>query len=97
MKYDFLIVGSGLFGATVAHEMTKKGKRCLVIDKRKNIGGNVYTEEVEGINVHRFGAHIFHTSDERSGSTSTTSFRSTTLSIRLSPTTMGKDIIFRST
>ncbi len=64
MKYDYLIVGSGLFGATVAHEMTKKGKRCLVIDKRKNIGGNVYTEQVEGINVHRYGAHIFHTSDE---------------------------------
>ncbi len=65
MKYDYLIVGSGLFGATVAHEMTKKGKRCLVIDKRKNIGGNVYTEQVEGINVHRYGAHIFHTSDEK--------------------------------
>lgn len=65
MKYDFLIVGSGLFGATVAHEMTKKGKRCLVVDKRNNIGGNVYTEEVEGINVHRYGAHIFHTSDEK--------------------------------
>lgn len=64
MKYDYLIVGSGLFGATVAHEMTKRGKKCLVIDKRKNIGGNVYTEKVEGINVHRYGAHIFHTSDK---------------------------------
>ena len=61
-KYDYLIVGAGLFGAVFAHEATKKGKTCLVIDKRGHIGGNIYTEEVEGIQVHRYGAHIFHTS-----------------------------------
>lgn len=61
--YDYLIVGSGLFGAIFAHEMNAKGKKCLVIDKRSHIGGNCYTEETEGINVHKYGAHIFHTSD----------------------------------
>ncbi len=61
--YDCLIVGAGLFGAVFAHEATKKGKKCLVIDKRPHIGGNVYTEETEGIHVHKYGAHIFHTSD----------------------------------
>lgn len=65
MKYDYLIVGTGLFGATFAHEMTKIGKSCLLIDKRSHIGGNVYTENIEGINVHKYGAHIFHTSDKR--------------------------------
>lgn len=64
MKYDFLIVGAGLAGATAAHELTKAGRRCLVIDKRAHIGGNIYTEEVDGINVHKYGAHIFHTSDK---------------------------------
>lgn len=64
MKYDFLIVGAGLAGATTAHELTKAGRRCLVIDKRAHIGGNIYTEEVDGINVHKYGAHIFHTSDK---------------------------------
>ncbi len=63
-KYDYLIVGSGLYGAVCAHELTKKGKKCLVIEKRNHIGGNVYTEEKEGINVHKYGAHIFHTSDK---------------------------------
>ena len=63
-KYDYLIVGSGLFGAVFAYEATKNGKKCLVIDKRPNIGGNVYTEVQEGINVHKYGAHIFHTSDK---------------------------------
>lgn len=63
-KYDFLIVGAGLFGATFAHLATKAGKRCLVIDKRKHVGGNLYCREVEGINVHEYGAHIFHTSDK---------------------------------
>jgi UDP-galactopyranose mutase len=58
MKYDFLIVGSGLFGSVFAYEMTKKGKKCLIIEKRDHIGGNVYTEEVENINVHKYGAHI---------------------------------------
>ena len=63
-RYDWLIVGAGLYGAVFAHEMTKKGKRCLVIDKRDHIAGNVFTENVAGINVHRYGAHIFHTSDK---------------------------------
>ena len=61
MKYDYLIVGSGLFGSTFANLANKDGKKVLVIDKRSNIGGNVYTEEVEGIQVHKYGAHIFHT------------------------------------
>lgn len=65
MKYDYLIVGAGLAGAVIAHELTKVGKRCLVIDKRHHVGGNVYTECVEGINVHKYGAHIFHTSERR--------------------------------
>ena len=60
-QYDYLIVGAGLFGAVFAHEARKAGKRCLVIDRRGHIAGNVYTEQVEGINVHRYGAHIFHT------------------------------------
>ena len=64
MKYDYLIVGAGLFGSVFAHEMNKKGKKCLVIDKRDHIGGNIYTYEEEGINVHKYGAHIFHTSDK---------------------------------
>lgn len=62
--YDYLIVGAGLFGAVFAHEATKRGKRCLVVEKRSHIGGNVFTEEVEGIQVHKYGAHIFHTSNE---------------------------------
>ena len=64
MKYDYLIVGSGLFGAVFAYEAKQKGKKCLVIDKRNHIGGNIYTENVEGINVHKYGAHIFHTSNK---------------------------------
>lgn len=60
-KYDYVIVGAGLFGATFAYEAKKKGKRCLVIDKRSHIGGNVYCENIKGINVHKYGAHIFHT------------------------------------
>ncbi len=63
MKYNYLIVGSGLFGATFAYLAHKQGKRCLVIDKRSHAGGNIYCEEIEGINVHKYGAHIFHTSD----------------------------------
>ena len=63
MKYDYLIVGAGLYGAVFAHELTKCGKRILVIDRRDHIAGNIYTREVEGINVHEYGAHIFHTSD----------------------------------
>lgn len=63
LKYDYLIVGSGLFGSVFAYLASQKGKRCLVIDKRSHIGGNVYCEEIENINVHKYGAHIFHTSD----------------------------------
>lgn len=65
MKYDYLIVGSGLFGATFAHFAHKAGKKCLVIDKRSHLGGNVYCEQIEGINVHKYGAHIFHTSNKK--------------------------------
>lgn len=62
--YDYLIVGSGLFGSIFAYEANKRGKKCLVIDKRNHIGGNIYTEEIEGIQVHKYGAHIFHTSNK---------------------------------
>ena len=62
--YDYLIVGTGLFGSIFAYEANKKGKKCLVIDKRPHIGGNIYTEKIEGINVHKYGAHIFHTSNK---------------------------------
>jgi len=64
MQYDFLIVGAGLYGAVFAREMTDAGKRCLVIEKRKHTGGNVYCEKSEGINVHKYGPHIFHTKDK---------------------------------
>jgi UDP-galactopyranose mutase len=62
--YDYLIVGAGLFGSVFAHEASKKGKKCLVIDKRNHIGGNIYTEKIEDINVHKYGAHIFHTNNK---------------------------------
>ena len=65
MKYDYLIVGAGLFGATFAYFARKQGKRCLVIDKRPHAGGNIYCEQTEGINVHKYGAHIFHTQSEK--------------------------------
>lgn len=64
MHYDYLIAGAGLFGAVFAHEMHKQGRKVLVVEKRDHIAGNIYTEKVMGINVHRYGAHIFHTSDE---------------------------------
>lgn len=64
-KYDYLIVGAGLYGATFANEMTKRGKKCLVIDRRSHIGGNIYCEKINDINVHKYGAHIFHTSDKQ--------------------------------
>lgn len=64
MKYDYLVVGAGLFGAIFAYEANKAGKKVLVIDRRPHVGGNIYTEEVEGIQVHKYGAHIFHTSDK---------------------------------
>lgn len=63
-EYDYLIVGSGLFGSVFAHEATKRGKKCLLIDKRNHPGGNVFCENIEGINVHQYGAHIFHTNDK---------------------------------
>ncbi len=63
MTYDYLIVGAGLFGAVFACESSRRGKKCLVIDRRSHIGGNAYTENIAGINVHRYGAHIFHTND----------------------------------
>lgn len=59
VRYDYLIVGSGLFGATFAHFAHNQGKKCLVIDKRTHLGGNIYCENIEGINVHKYGAHIF--------------------------------------
>ncbi|MCX6717351.1 MAG: UDP-galactopyranose mutase [Candidatus Taylorbacteria bacterium] len=65
IKYDYLIVGAGLFGATFAYQAKQAGKRCLVIDKRSHLGGNVYCENIEGINVHKYGAHIFHTSNQK--------------------------------
>jgi len=65
MKYDYLIVGAGLYGATFAHQLHKAGKTCLVIDKRDHIGGNTYCKNVGGIQVHQYGAHIFHTNDKR--------------------------------
>ena len=64
MKYDYLVVGAGLYGAVFAHEATRAGKRVLVIDRRDHIAGNVYTEEIEGIHVHKYGAHIFHTNNK---------------------------------
>ena len=63
--FDYLIVGSGLYGATFAYRAAKAGKKSLVIDKRPHLGGNVYCENIEGINVHKYGAHIFHTSNKR--------------------------------
>lgn len=63
-KYDYLVVGSGLFGSIFAHEANKRGKKCLVIDKRNHIGGNIYCENIEEINVHKYGAHIFHTNNK---------------------------------
>ena len=63
MMYDYLIVGAGFFGSVFAHEAKARGKKCLVVDRRDHIGGNCYTETVEGIHVHKYGAHIFHTSD----------------------------------
>ena len=63
MKYDYLIVGAGLFGATIAQIMHARGKNVLVIERRNHIAGNVYTENIEGIHVHKYGAHIFHTNN----------------------------------
>ena len=80
MQYDYLIVGAGLYGAVFAHEAKATGKTCLVVDKRDHIAGNIYTETVEGINVHRYGAHIFHTNNKEVSTRPlpTTTARSTT-------------------
>ena len=64
-KYDYLVVGAGLFGATFAYEAAKRGKRVKVIEKRDHIAGNIYTKEVDGIQVHQYGAHIFHTNNKK--------------------------------
>jgi len=64
-KYDYLVVGTGLYGSVFVYEATKRGKKCLAIDKRKHIGGNCYTEKISEINVHKYGAHIFHTSNKQ--------------------------------
>ena len=65
MKYDYLIAGSGLFGSVFAYEAKKHGKKCLVVERRSNIGGNIYCEQKDGINIHKYGAHIFHTSNKK--------------------------------
>ena len=65
MKYDYLIAGSGLFGSVFAHEAKKQGKKCLVVERRSHIGGNIYCEQKDGINIHKYGAHIFHTSNKK--------------------------------
>ncbi len=64
-QYDYLVVGAGLYGAVMAHELNKSGKKCLVIDRRDHIAGNIYCEDIEGIHVHKYGAHIFHTSNKK--------------------------------
>ena len=63
-QYDYLIVGAGLYGSMMAYRLGKQGKKCLVIDKRGHLGGNIYCENIDGINVHKYGAHIFHTSNK---------------------------------
>lgn len=81
--YDYLIVGAGLSGAIFAYEATKRGKKVKVIDKRDHIGGNIYCENVEGVNVHKYGAHIFHTSNKKFGTMSINSLSLTIISTRL--------------
>ena len=68
-KYDYLVVGAGLYGAVFAHEAKKRGKSVLVLEKRPHVAGNVYCEDVEGIKVHTYGAHIFHTNNTECGNT----------------------------
>ena len=65
MKYDYLIAGAGLFGSVFAYEATKRGKKFLEVDRRNHIGGNIYCEQQDGINIHKYGAHIFHTSNKK--------------------------------
>ena len=87
MKYDYLIVGAGLYGAAFAQQMTAAGKRCLVIDRRPHLAGNAHCQEVEGILVHAYGAHISTLPTRRSGSTSTAMVSSTTTSTPRWPST----------
>ena len=95
--YDYLVVGAGLTGAVFAHEAYKLGKTCLVIDRRDHIAGNIYTEEVEGINVHKYGAHIFHTSLVNVWEYVISSPSSTTTSTRPLPCTREPRTTCRST
>ena len=90
--YDYLVVGSGLYGAIFAHEAKAHGKSVLVVDKRPNIAGNIYTENIEGINVHKYGAHIFHTNNKKSGTTSPGLQSSTASRTRPLPTTRASSI-----
>ena len=76
--YDLLIVGAGIYGATAAYKAKREGKRCLVIDQRPHLGGNIYCENIEGINVHKYGAHIFHTNNKRNGCPCASSMTTTT-------------------
>lgn len=85
--YDYVIVGSGLFGVVFAHEMKKAGRKCLVLERRTHVGGNVYCEEKEGIRIHRYGAHIFHTSNKKFGTMSISLSSLIITSIRRSPIT----------
>ena len=92
--YDYLVVGSGLYGAVLTHEALKKGKSVLVIDKRSHIAGNVYTERMEGINVHKYGAHIFHTSGKKFGNMYSNLLNLTTISTVQLPITKVRSTIF---
>ena len=93
MKYDYLIAGAGLFGSVFAYEASKRGKKCLVVDRRNHIGGNIYCEQKDGINIHKYGAHIFHTSNKKVWEYILTDLQSltTTLTAQL-PTTKAKYI-----
>lgn len=95
--YDYLIVGSGLFGAVFAHEAHKAGKKCLVIEKRTHTGGNIYCEEVDGINVHKYGAHIFHTDNKEVWNYVNRLVNSTDIPTHRLPIIRGNCIIFLST
>lgn len=95
--YDYLIVGSGLFGAVFAHEAHKTGRKCLVIEKRTHTGGNIYCEEVDGINVHKYGAHISIQTIKKCGTMSTALLNSTDIPTHRLPIIRGNCIIFLST
>lgn len=96
MHYDYLVVGSGLYGAIFAHEAKKSGKSVLVVDKRPNIAGNVYTEKIEGINVHKYGAHILEQIIKKYGTISHSLQSSTVLQTVRSQTIKGSYTVFLS-